>query len=815
MSSAAIAGCSTILIAAAPTVAVAQPSANTVATMTDSSFMPLRHDAAKGRVLLEVPAFDQDVLYYVSAASGSGSVGLPLDRGILRTAVVHFVRDGDRVQVVEQNLDYRSLNGDAAHKQVVADSFPTSVLASLPIESTTGGKVMADATGLFMRDAAGIEAAMARLKQGRFRFDTARSRFEAKRLKAFPENTEIETVATFVVDEPGALVRNVTPEPRLFSMRIHHSFLKAPSGYVPRQADPRIGVSAVRFRDYSKPVSENTNEAWVTRWRLEKADPAAAMSRPKKPIVFYFDPGIPAEIRHAMKAGLLGWNKAFEKAGFIEAIEARDAPADMDPMDIRYAYVQWINRDERGFSSGGTYRDPRTGEILGSKTRMDSHRVRTIANYWDAYAAGLPGDGTGVMAVDPALVLGDAMAGMPVGQRSMILERQALLTAHELGHALGFGHNFASSLNDRASVMEYPTPRVKVVNGRLDLSEAFEKQTGAYDAFMVRYAYTPLPAAAEKAGLDAIIADMRGDGIIYVPNTDPRWTWYDDRATPTAYLDETMAARRIMLADYGSKALSAGEPVGALRDARLWMVYLHHRYAIESGLNYIGNQYQNIVVPGDPLPPTEPVPASLQRDVMARLMAAIAPEGLMLPDDLLAMLTSDPGGSLEDLSSDAVFDQLRAARILTALVIEPLFDSGRAARMVALEARGGEAFGFAEMVDMVMANSWDVSAGTGQEAALRRVTQKVVLDAMMILGAATDGSETARAYVLDTLARLGASLEKRRANDALTAAFYRQSARDIARYLEDPAGNAPKSASSTWGGFPRSRFPMPPGPPLG
>jgi hypothetical protein len=447
---------------------------------------------------------------------------------------------------------------------------------------------------------------------------------------------------------------------------------------------------------------------------------------------------------------------------------------------------------------------------------MDSHRVRTIGTYWDAYVGGLPGDGSGVMVADPVLLSNDAMAAMPVGQRDMILERQALLTAHELGHALGFGHNFASSLNERASVMEDPTPRVKVTNGKLDLSEAFERKTGAYDAFMAHFSYTPMPSAGEAAGLNAIIADMRAAGILYVPSTDPRWTWYDDRATPTEYLDETMAARRIMLANFGLAALSDGEPVGALRDARLWMVYLHHRYAIESGLNYIGNQYQNIVVKGDTMPPTEAVPAALQRDVMARLMAAIAPEALMLPANVLAILTPDPGDTIEDLSKDPVFDQLRAARILSALVIEPLFDTDRGARLVALESRGDEAFGFAEMVDMVMASSWDANAGNGQAAAaLRRETQKVVLDAMMIAGSKADGSPSVRAYVLDALARLGASLEKRRADDALTAAFYRQSARDIARYLEDPAANAPKAATSDWGGFPRSRFPAPPGPPLG
>ena len=114
-----------------------------------------------------------------------------------------------------------------------------------------------------------------------------------------------------------------------------------------------------------------------------------------------------------------------------------------------------------------------------------------------------------------------AGANMPEAQRELALRRQSLLTTHELGHVMGFGHNFASSINDRASAMEYPTPRVKVTQGRLDLSEAFELSTGAYDAFMTRYAYTELPPDKEAAGLNAIIAEMRAKNILYVPSDRP------------------------------------------------------------------------------------------------------------------------------------------------------------------------------------------------------------------------------------------------------------------------------------------------------
>jgi hypothetical protein len=785
-------------------------------------FVPFYWDAARGRMLLEIPAFDQDVLYYVSAASGAGSVELPFDRGILGSSVVHFQRSGPRVLVVEQNLAYRAVGGHAALVENVRDSFASSVLAALPVEADEGGRVLVDATPLFLRDAANVVGTLRRTNQGTFRFDAARSGFYPPRMKAFPDNTEIETIATFASDQPGALIANVTPDPQSFTMRIHHSFLRAPTGYTPRRADPRIGVSSVNFRDYAKPFNENTEVEWVTRWRLEKQNPGAAMSDPKKPIVFYLDPAIPEPIRTAMRDGALWWNKAYEAAGFSNAVQVKDPTPDMDPMDIRHAWILWINRDERGFSSGGTYRDPRTGEILGSKTRMDSHRIRTIGNYFESYTpttgGGDANDDCGMVLHVPEDVLALAQSGrpMPEAQRILVLRRQALLTAHELGHVMGFGHNWASSINERASVMEYPTPRVRVVDGRLELSDAFSRSVGAYDEFMARYAYTEFPREKEEAGLNAIIAEMRAKNILYVPSTDPRWVWYDDRATPTEYLRETMAARNIMLAQYGPAILQPGEPIGALRDLRLWMTYLHHRWAIEAGIGYVGGMYHNIVVKGETLPPTEIVPAGLQRDVLALLMQAIDPANLAIPESLLVQLTPSPGANLEDLSEDYAFDHLRAARILSAMVLEPLLTPERAARLVAFADRQPNAVSLPEVIDAILAKTWRATPDSDpRHRSLRRVTERVALDAMMILGAHADTTPEARAYVLDQIARLGESLRGRTDDNPLTAAHYRQAERDIARYLNNPTSNAPRSAMPAWGSRPRSRYPLPPGPPLG
>ncbi len=374
-------------------------------------FIPMLWDEAQGKLYFEIAQFDKDILYFTEVAkgSGSGSVGLEWAGGG-EGGVVQFQRVGPKVLVVQKNLRFRAGNGGPGLEKGIDASFPDSILASLPIVRTDGTKVIVDATNFVIRDAAnfasaggggrgggggggggrggggrgggGQAAADGASTRATWRFDAARSAVYLPRTKGFPKNTEIEVTVTYEAQSGGA---RTAPESRILTGRLHYSFVEPPTGYTPRDADPRIGVGGIRFSDYSASNSGSADVEWVRRHRIEKKDPNAAISEPKEPIVYYLDPSIPEPTRSAMKDGFRWWNKAFEAAGYKNAMEIRDAPLDMDPMDVRYNQIYWVDRDERGYSTGGGLTDPRTGEIIAARVRLESDRVRTASRYWQSY----------------------------------------------------------------------------------------------------------------------------------------------------------------------------------------------------------------------------------------------------------------------------------------------------------------------------------------------------------------------------------------------------------------------------------------------
>src|SRR5215469_8374915 len=779
-------------------------------------FIPLLWDATQGKLYFELTQFDKDVLYYTEIAkgSGSGSVGFEWAGGG-EGGVIQFEHVGPRVLVVLKNTRFRAGNGGPGLDQGVDESFPDSVIASLPVFKTEGEKVIVDATPLVVRDATGfgsgsggrggrggtLPGGVSELAAGvSWQFDPARSAIYLPRTKAFPENSEVEVTVTYQAITGGA---RTTPESRVLSGRLHYSFVEPPTGYTPRQADIRIGVGSVRFADYSRPPGAGTQVEWIRRHRLEKKNPGAALSEPMRPIVYYLDPAIPEPTRSAMKDGFLWWNKAFEGAGFKNALEIRDMPPGMDPMDVRYNQIYWVNRDERGYSTGGGLTDPRTGEIIAARVRLESDRVRTASRYWQSYMPGATGGGAGDSQQEERFFLPLPAYSSPDTEQQLSLLREALLAAHEVGHSLGFSHNWNSSINDRASVMEYPSPRIKLVNGKIDLTDAYQKQIGAYDTIMVRYAYTEFPKDKEAAGLEAIVQDMHKQGLLFTPSTDPRWSRYDDLADPAEYLRQTIAQRKVLMDQYGPAVLQPGEPYGNLRGMRLWMVYLHHRWAIDTATRYIGGMYHNFAVKGDSIPPTEIVPAAKQRELLGLLLDTLDPASLAIPERILSSLTvsSDVaprrggGPDLEnfEMPTGYAFDQLSAAATVAGLVMDQLFEPEKAARLISFADRQQGALTLPELIDAVSKKVWDTPA-QGAAKSIQRQTQRVFVDSLMILGANPNSTADVKAVVMAEIGALRTKVAERKDPDPVTEANLRQVERDLGRFLENPS-SAPKRSS--------------------
>jgi hypothetical protein len=567
-------------------------------------FMPLYWDWGTGKLWMEISRFGEEMLHYVSLPAGVGSNDIGLDRGQLGPRhVVEFRRVGPRVLMVEPNYEYRADSQNPLERKAVDDAFAESVLAGFQVAAETDERVLVDVSDFVLSDAHGVAESLRRSNQGTFRLDRARSALYLDRTRGFPRNTEIEVTLTFQGERPGSWVRSVTPTPTAVTVRQHHSFVELPAlgEYQPRAHDPRAGYGGISYLDYAVPLGESMQRRFISRHRLEKRDPSAEVSDPVEPIVYYLDPGTPEPVRSALLEGAAWWNQAFEAAGYRDGFQVAMLPADADPMDIRYNVIQWIHRSTRGWSYGSSVTDPRTGEILKGHVSLGSLRVRQ--DY--LIAEGL---------LSPYRD-GDEQ---PTEVEEMALARIRQLSAHEVGHTLGLSHNYISSAQGRASVMDYPHPLVQLdSDGEIDLSDAYDTGIGEWDKVAITYGYADFPAGTDEASaLDAVLSTARSEGITFVTDQDARPTGsahpqvhlWDNGTDPATELDRMMDVRRVALDRFGERAIRSGMPLATMEEA-LVPLYLHHRYQVEAAVKVIGGLEYTYALRGDGQEPLRPVAA--------------------------------------------------------------------------------------------------------------------------------------------------------------------------------------------------------------
>lgn len=739
-------------------IALPEITAFTAGFEASDGFLPLYQDPKTADVYLEVPPGRQRFLHFLSVAEGLGSNPLGFDRGALwASGILRCQRVGRRMLLIEENSRFRADTGNTALERSVHESFPESVQAALPIVAESGGACLVQATAFFCRDSLGVTQVLRDQQQGDYVLDPACSYLDSRCTRAFPQNTEVSVWLTYVGEKAGPILARNAPDGRRATLRVHHSFVALPdAGYVPRRADPRVGTMLLPYHDYATHIAEPLQKFRVERFRLQKADPAAAVSRPLQPIVFYLDPAIPEPLRSAIREGAQWWNQVLESAGFQDALEIHDLPDGADPMDARYSIIQLVHRSERGWSYGGSLVHPETGEILKAGVRLDSHRARTDVRL--ARGAGLERGGCG--AVFPSLDPWVATLDPKVGATDLALARMRQLAAHELGHALGFAHNFAASSYGRASVMDYPAPWIRLGDdGLLDLSQAYEPGPGTYDRFAARYLYAPAnPGQDEEAFLAEVVAWGLQRELVYLTDADarapssaqPQAALWDNGADPVAAWEEARSVRRFLLHQLAAHSIEPGEPLYSLQ-GRVAMIYHLHGFALERLIRMLGGVDYRHAVAGDGQVAQRPIAAEGQRAALQGLVQALQPDELAFPPELQDLLVpphplADGNEDLFPSSTAPVFDRVGAARGLAEEILSLALDPARAGRLLAQSVRAPELPSLRDVLDELRENLFARRAPVDPETELvQRVVQHAWVDACMRLRDHPEASPPVRA----------------------------------------------------------------------
>ena len=639
---------------------------------------------------------DQPVLGIFSLARGIGTNGvlggLPVDNKL-----VEFHRAGDRVLVIQKNTRFTAPAGSAVDKARDL-SMGNSVLASLKIESIHDSTkaLLVDLAPFLVSDLPDIgEWMRGAFSNKAVRFDKDRSALS--KVKVFPENVELEALLTYTPNDRQNFGLATVPDDRYIPVTIHYSFSKLPERpMVPRLADDRTGYFLTVLKDFSRDTQEHFFVRYVNRWRLEKKDPNAVVSEPVKPIVYYIDHTVPEKYRPFIREGVERWQRAYEAAGFKNAIIAKDAPndPDWDPEDVRYSTIRWITSSPPSFGAIGPSRvDPRTGEILDADILIEASIVqrrwriyrdlmgRPVAaetgaevgpdgsapEYRCDLQAGLAG---GAMLAHLGMLMdGSVPPGSPL-QEKYVGEMLVHTTLHEVGHTLGLRHNFRSStatpvakLHDRAwteqnglvaSVMDYATPNLAYGKGAQ--GEYYGVWPGTADLWMIRYGYAASGASdadADYAFARKVADESEQPGHEYSTDEDtggpfaldPRTNQFDlgddplafarERATWVAGLWKNPKLEERVLGEEGEYPVLRRAVDGLLEQ---------YGIALNMAVKYVGGQYQSRAHRGQPgaPEPLRPVPAARQREALDFLAArAFAVDAFAVAPGLLNRLSPD------------------------------------------------------------------------------------------------------------------------------------------------------------------------------
>jgi len=746
-----------------------------------NGFFNFNYHSQKDQLFLSVDKLDQEFLYVNSLSQGIGSNDIGLDRGQLgNKRIVYFTKTGNKLFLVQPNLKYRSTSDNPQEKRSIKEAFAKSVLYSFPIEERINGSYIINLTPFLLEDAHGVSKRLKLRRQGTFKIDKDRSAVYLDRTKAFPLNIEFDMLLTFTGSDPGNSLRSVTPTPNAITVNQHHSFVALPdSDYETRKFDPRSGVNAFSFYDYSSPVNESTEKRYIYRHRLEKKDPSAEISEAIEPIIYYLDNGTPEPVRSALIEGGGWWNQAFESIGYKDAFQVKILPDDADPLDVRYNVIQWVHRSTRGWSYGSSVSDPRTGEIIKGHVSLGSLRIRQ----------------------DFMIALGLTEAPFdPTNNKEntaleLALDRIRQLSAHEIGHTLGFAHNFAASAKSRTSVMDYPHPYLTLENDKINYSKAYETGIGSWDKVSVGYAYSDFPDDIDESKeLNLLLENSLKEGHLFISDSDarpiggahPKAHLWDNGSSATDELNALMQIRSKALNQLSLNHIKDGAPYSDLEDLFVPM-YLLHRYQVEAVVKMIGGVDYNYAIKG-PIPfSVKVVSPTQQRNALLEYLNTLNPKALKIPSHLNKLLHprsfSNPRTRENFLSQTGVtFDYLGIASSLGDALIGMLLHPERANRLVMQFGFDKNQLSLKETLNILINNHFKKTLRNTHENQLNEIVKGSILKHLMHLGQNSLASSITKATVYEQLEALDRWLAGQ--SEANFSNFYRM---EIQNYFDNPS----------------------------
>ena len=643
-----------------------------------TGFFDFYYEPSSDKILLEVDKIDYEFLYVPSLSSGIGSNDIGLDRGQLgRERIVKFIKRGNKLLLIEPNSYYRSSSNNQNEIRSIEQAFAKSILYGFEIKDHQNNIFTIDFTPFLLEDRHGVAERLRRTGQGNYSVNKSSSAIELSNTKGFPNNIEFESLITFSGKSEGKWIQSVAPDSNNVTVIQHHSFVKLPDdNYKPRSFDPRSGAISVSYMDYSSPIDEKILKKNIIRHRLEKKFPENEKSEAIRPIVYYLDPGTPEPIRSALIDGAMWWNEAFESIGFIDAFQVKILPENADPMDCRYNVIQWVHRSTRGWSYGSNVSDPRTGEIIKGHVSLGSLRVRQ--DYLIAQS----------------LIQNPYLEENKKKVLEMSLARIRQLSAHEVGHTLGFAHNFSSSTKQRSSVMDYPHPLIKIKDDKINLDSAYAVGIGDWDKISVAYSYSEFKENQnEKNELNKILDKSYDDGYRFITDYDARSVGgahvnahlWDNSEDVTSGLDEIIKIRQKAIINFSENNIPLGSTYSELEDAFV-PIYFLHRYQTEAVVKLIGGLDYNYSLVGDGQLVVKTLDHETQLNALKSVLSTLDENFLTIPTEKLKLFPPRAYGfprTRESFNSQmgVAFDPISAASTSSDMTLSLLLNHERLNRV--------------------------------------------------------------------------------------------------------------------------------------